>query len=167
MFINKILTLRNLFIVAMVLYVETYFFNEIKVGVVFVDITSPFRRVLDPSGKTDRFTISGVISEVLAHISILINVILIIQNAFFESCLDISVFNMSWDILAMAVSDFGVTIETIINCKKMKKGIGKIGTVIIIAIMIVAGFFFFFVGVAGIIFYLCGLQWTSNGLQWS
>ena len=61
--------------------------------------------------------------------------------------------------------ELGVTIETIINCKKMKKGIGKIGTVIIIVIMIVAGFFFFFVAAAGIFFYLCGMQRTPNGIQ--
>ena len=72
----------NLFIVAMVLYFETYFFNEIKEGVVFVDIASPFRRVLDPSGKTDRFTISGVITEVFAHVSIIVNIALIIFGIF-------------------------------------------------------------------------------------
>lgn len=76
------------------------------------------------------------------------------------SNLEIRWFIGAWDLLALNVSFIGVTIETIINCKKMKKGIGKVSTSIVIFITIVTEIVFVFFSVAGIFFYFTGLQWS-------
>lgn len=44
-------------------YLYAYYCEEIKKDVIFINIESPFRRLLVPSGKATCFTISGVIAE--------------------------------------------------------------------------------------------------------
>lgn len=148
-----------IFIGSAVLYYIAWFFNEIKHEVVFINIASPFRRILVPSGKRTRFTISGAITELFAHISVLVNIIMISQKKFFNSDLDIRVFNRVWVLFAVGMLGTADIIESVLRCKSMKKGKERVSLMIAIGMMGACTLIFFILTAIGMMLYVKGAQW--------
>lgn len=152
-----------IFIGSLILYFFAWFFNEVKYEVVFINITSPFRRILAPSGNVTRFTISGVITELFAHVSILANIVLIIKELFFPSVHDIRVFNRAWVMLALVMLGAAIEIESFFRCKSMKMRKEKVNLIIAMVMVGVSTLLFFVMAAAMIFLYAQGVQWNFSG----
>lgn len=152
-----------IFIGSLILYFFACFFNEVRYEVVFINITSPFRRILAPSGNVVRFTISGVITELFAHVSILANIVLIIKELFFPSVHDIRMFNRAWVMLALVMLGAANEVESFFRCKSMKMGKEKVSLIITMVMVGVSTLLFFVMAAIMIFLYVKGAQWNFSG----